>query len=93
MATCTHLDERSTPPERHGCVECLAMGGQWVHLRRCAECGHIGCCDSSPAGTRPPTSATGHPLVQSFEPREEWFYCYADDVMFEIRPTAEPVHP
>src|SRR4051812_21372307 len=49
MADCIHLDrEIDAPPSGTGCVECLAMGGRWVHLRRCAECGHIGCCDSSP---------------------------------------------
>jgi len=36
-------------PSGTGCVECLALGGWWFHLRRCAECGHIGCCDSSPS--------------------------------------------
>ncbi len=37
------------PPSGLGCVECLAAGGWWLHLRRCAQCGHVGCCDSSPA--------------------------------------------
>jgi Zn-finger in ubiquitin-hydrolases and other protein len=36
-------------PSGTGCAECLALGGWWFHLRRCAECGHIGCCDSSPS--------------------------------------------
>ena len=39
----------SVPPSGTGCVECDAAGGWWVHLRRCAQCGHIGCCDSSPS--------------------------------------------
>ena len=73
MATCTHLDQGiDAPPSGTGCVECLAMGGQWVHLRRCAECGHIGCCDSSP--NRHATAhfhATDHPLIQSFVPGED----------------------
>ena len=30
-------------PSGTGCVECLATGSWWLHLRRCAECGHIGC--------------------------------------------------
>ena len=34
-------------PSGAGCVECLKSGGWWLHLRRCAECGHIGCCDNS----------------------------------------------
>jgi hypothetical protein len=96
MTTCSHLDrDLDAAPSGTGCVECLATGGQWLHLRRCVECGHIGCCDSSP--NRHATAhfaGVGHPLVQSFEPGEEWFWCYADDVAFEIpgRPVS-PAHP
>ena len=62
-------------PSGEGCVECLATGGWWLHLRRCAECGHIGCCDNSPSqhSTHHHT-ATGHPIITSFEPGEDWFY-------------------
>jgi uncharacterized UBP type Zn finger protein len=96
MATCQHLDPAvDVAPVATGCVECLATGGRWVHLRRCIECGHIGCCDNSPG-----RHATGHyrseqhPVIQSFEPGEEWFYCYIDDVAFELadRPPS-PAHP
>src|SRR5207249_10874412 len=45
----TTLFRSLIPPSGTGCVECLAEGGWWFHLRRCAECGHIGCCDSSPS--------------------------------------------
>ena len=86
MATCAHLETAPNPaPSGTGCVECLASGGRWVHLRRCVECGHVGCCDSSPG--RHATAhfrETGHPLVQSFEPGEEWFWCYVDQVAFEL---------
>jgi hypothetical protein len=65
------------PPSSTGCVECLASGGWWLHLRRCAECGHIGCCDSSPSQhATTHFDATGHPIVASFEPGETWFYDY-----------------
>lgn len=65
----------NVPPTGNGCVECLASGGWWFHLRRCAECGHVGCCDSSPSqhATRH-FHATGHPIIASFEPGETWFY-------------------
>ena len=90
-ATCTHLDTlRDVPPSDDGCHECLRAGGQWVHLRMCQECGHVGCCDSSP--NRHATAhyhAGGHPVIRSFEPGEDWFYCYPDDLAFEI-PTARP---
>ena len=86
MATCTHLDTvRDVTPSDDGCHECLQSGGRWVHLRTCQECGHVGCCDSSP--NRHATAhfhTETHPLVRSFEPGEEWFYCYLDDVAFEV---------
>ena len=72
------------PPSGTGCAECLAVDGWWVHLRRCAACGHVGCCDSSPAQhATAHFRATGHPLVQSFEPGEDWFYDYRDGSMSE----------
>lgn len=82
---CTHLETiAEAPPSGDGCLECLQMGARWVHLRRCAECGHVGCCDSSP--NRHATAhfqATTHPLIQSYEPGEDWYYCYVDVVTFE----------
>jgi hypothetical protein len=64
-------------PSGTGCVECLALGGWWFHLRRCAECGHIGCCDGSPnQHASKHNAATGHPIITSFEPGERWFYDY-----------------
>jgi len=64
-------------PSGTGCVECLARGGWWLHLRRCAECGHIGCCDASPdRHASRHHAATGHPIITSFEPGEQWFYDY-----------------
>jgi uncharacterized UBP type Zn finger protein len=94
--TCTHLATiEDVAPSGDGCVECLQMGGRWVHLRRCAECGHVGCCDSSP--NRHATAhfrATTHPLIQSYEPHEDWYYCYVDDVMFEVEgDVTSPSHP
>jgi uncharacterized UBP type Zn finger protein len=65
-----------------GCVDCLAIGGRWVHLRVCLTCGHVGCCDSSP--NRHATAhnrATRHPIITSGEVGETWAYCYADDLM------------
>ena len=93
---CTHMDTiEDVAPSGDGCVECLAMGARRVHLRRCTECGHVGCCDSSP--TRHATAhyhGTTHPLVQSYEPGEEWYWCYADEVGFEIAGAPpSPSHP
>jgi hypothetical protein len=85
-AVCTHLDTiTDAPPIADGCVECLAIGAWWVHLRRCTTCGHIGCCDSSPnKHATKHALATSHPVIQSFEPGEDWYYCYPDDLLFEI---------
>ncbi|OOC55094.1 MULTISPECIES: UBP-type zinc finger domain-containing protein [Nocardiopsis] len=67
--------DTTVPPSGPGCQECLAEGGWWVHLRRCAACGHVGCCDTSPQqhATRH-YEDTGHPLIRSFEPGEAWFF-------------------
>lgn len=65
----------------------MQSGDRWVHLRLCLECGHVGCCDSSP--NRHATKhhhATDHPLIQSFEPGEDWIYCYVDDVAMRSSP-------
>lgn len=71
-------------PSGTGCVECSAPGGWWLHLRRCAECGHIGCCDSSPSQhASKHYAATGHPIIASFEPGEHWFYDYRTEKFFE----------
>jgi hypothetical protein len=68
------------PPSGTGCVECLAQGGWWFHLRRCASCGHVGCCDSSPAQhATGHWRATGHRVITSFEPGEDWSWDYATE--------------
>jgi hypothetical protein len=88
MAVCTHLDAvelLDVPANVAGCEECLAGGGRWLHLRMCQTCGHIGCCDNSPG--RHATAhhaATGHPIVRSAEPGEDWSWCYEDGVMFRL---------
>ncbi|WP_344344620.1 UBP-type zinc finger domain-containing protein [Agrococcus versicolor] len=65
--------DATMPPSGTGCAECEQSGGWWVHLRRCAACGHVGCCDSSPSQhATAHWSATGHPVMQSFEPGEDW---------------------
>jgi len=91
MAACTHLDsiERLELPDPvAGCEECLAAGTHWVHLRMCQTCGHIGCCDNSPG--RHATAhheASGHPIIRSAEPGEDWSWCYVDELMFRLRPS------
>jgi hypothetical protein len=98
--TCAHVGELASldppAPGSEGCADCLAEGHHdWVHLRLCEECGHVGCCDSSPR--RHATAhfqSSGHPLIRSFEPDEDWWWCYLDEIAFEL-PEAppSPSHP
>jgi hypothetical protein len=68
------------PASGDGCVECLQASGWWFHLRRCAACGHVGCCDSSPnQHARMHWKDTGHRYIQSFEPGEDWFWNFETD--------------
>jgi hypothetical protein len=81
------------PPSGPGCVECLATGGWWFHLRRCARCGHVGCCDSSPSQHASGHAAdAGHPVVQSYEPGEDWFWDYVVQDYADGPPLAPPRH-
>ncbi|MGH3587397.1 MAG: UBP-type zinc finger domain-containing protein [Pseudonocardia sp.] len=80
-------------PSGTGCSDCDAGGGWWVHLRRCAQCGHIGCCDSSPAQHATAHHlATGHPIVRSFEPGESWFWDYRSNAITEGPDLPDPQH-
>jgi hypothetical protein len=83
----------SVPPSGDGCVECLESGGWWFHLRRCARCGHIGCCDQSPSQhASAHAAANGHTVIRTFEPDEDWFYDYAADDYAEGPELAAPQH-
>jgi CPA1 family monovalent cation:H+ antiporter len=94
MTNCTHaatvdLDVHADPPPAadgsRACGDCLSEGTRWVHLRLCTSCGHVGCCDSSPR--RHATAhfrGTSHPVVQSFEPGEDWLWCYADETAVQL---------
>ena len=85
MAECQHMRSVPVPePEARtqGCEECLAIGQEWVHLRKCLDCGHVGCCDSSIGQHATKHFAdTGHPVMRSFEPGQNWRYCYVDEEM------------
>ena len=89
MTRCTHLGHvhvTDLPEAVDGCEECLAVGGEWLHLRICLECGHVGCCDDSPG---PHASAharsSGHPIIRSLEPGEDWCWCFEDELAMLIR--------
>ena len=85
--------DASAPPSGTGCADCEAAlpAGWWVHLRRCATCGHVGCCDTSPAQhATTHAGATGHRVVQSFEPGEDWFWDYGGESRVEGPALAPP---
>jgi len=82
---CSHMGEiREVKPSADGCEDCLREGSRWVHLRMCLECGHVGCCDSSPGkhATKHFQTST-HPIMRSVEPGENWAWCYVDEVMLD----------
>lgn len=82
-AGCTHSGSiKLVRPSGPGCQECLETGGSWVHLRICMECGHVGCCDSSPGKhATAHFHASGHPVIRSIEPGESWGWCYQEEVV------------
>ncbi|RZS90079.1 ubiquitin-hydrolase Zn-finger-containing protein [Motilibacter rhizosphaerae] len=82
--TCEHVAGLTPvePSTTEGCEDCLREGTSWVHLRLCLSCGHVGCCDSSPQ--RHATKhfqAVGHPVMRSFEPGEDWRWCFVDEAV------------
>jgi hypothetical protein len=84
-AACTHtgsIQLTHLPAEIPGCEDCLRTGDRWLHLRMCMTCGHIGCCDSSPnRHARAHAEASGHPIIRSAEPGEDWSFCFLDDIV------------
>lgn len=84
MAECTHLDQiqiTELPESVDGCEECLKVGDLWLHLRICLVCGKVGCCDDSPNKHASVHAAdSGHPLIRSLQPGEEWSWCYVDRI-------------
>jgi CPA1 family monovalent cation:H+ antiporter len=85
MASCAHLEAAPLTPLPADfepfCWDCAVTGEQWLHLRRCLQCDHLACCDSSP-GKHASAHAhrTGHPVITSAEPGESWRWCFADEV-------------
>ena len=84
-ASCTHTDQvRPQSYSRRECPECVARGDSWVHLRICMICGHVGCCDNSKnKHATAHFKKSGHPIIKSIEPNEDWAWCYLDDGYLE----------
>jgi uncharacterized UBP type Zn finger protein len=86
MELCEHIDHvKDQHPAKRVCEDCIKTGDKWVHLRVCLTCGHVGCCDSSKnKHATKHYHATSHPIVRSFEPGEDWGWCYVDEVEFDL---------
>ncbi len=83
IGPCAHLAEAPTEVEPDGdgrCLDCVREDTTPVHLRICLSCGNVGCCDSS-VGRHADRHfhATRHPVMRSFEPGEDWRWCYKDE--------------
>ena len=83
--SCEHIREiKPVAPSAEGCEDCLRTGDTWVHLRLCLTCGHVGCCDSSQnKHATKHFHTTHHPIIKSFEPGEQWGWCYVDEMFFD----------
>jgi hypothetical protein len=86
MTRCSHQSTiRSVTPRTLGCEECLKIGQEWVHLRLCRECGHVGCCDQSPGKhATGHFRTTGHPIMEGYDPPEGWGWCYVDEIIVDL---------
>ena len=86
MTICEHVKQaKDLQPNKHECEDCVRMGDQWVHLRICLTCGHVGCCDSSKnTHATKHAHATKHEVIRSIERGEQWGWCYADEIMYDL---------
>ena len=94
--TCAHLDQidAAAQPSSEGCEDCLRIDGRWLHLRMCRSCGHVGCCDSSPnKHATAPHAAVGHPVISSYEPGEDWWWCFDEQLGFTVPDAPAFSHP
>jgi hypothetical protein len=90
--TCGHLSGiRTVTPSALGCEECLETGAEWLHLRICRTCGHVGCCDQSPGKhATKHFHTTRHPIIEGYDPPEGWGWCYVDEVDFDLSDRMTP---
>ena len=84
---CTHLAQiQEVTPSGDGCEECIRLGDEWVHLRLCMTCGRVGCCDDSKnRHASKHARRDKHPIIRSFEPGEDWGWCFVDEIDLDAR--------
>lgn len=90
---CEHLRTLPNGPKPEGgCTQCIEQGDTWVHLRFCVTCGEVGCCnDSKNKHATRHAAATGHPVLRSKEPGENWAWCCVHEMLVML-PSNEPDH-
>jgi hypothetical protein len=44
----------------------------------CADCGHVGCCESQAGDARAHAHSSGHPVIHSMPVGRGFTWCYAD---------------
>ena len=90
---CPHVEQiRPVLPDAYVCSDCLRVRSTWVHLRACMDCGHVACCDSSPnRHAQAHFHETGHPIMRSVEPGENWGWCFLDKTL--LTPVDDPRTP
>ena len=95
MSNCSHMSSvHQITPSAKGCQECLEIGSDWVHLRLCRECGHVGCCDDTLH--RHATAhfhASRHPIIEGYDPPEGWGWCFVDEVMVDLPDQTAQIGP
>ena len=74
-STCNHRPAELATPNGNACEEC---GSTW-NLRMCAECGHVGCCDSQAGDARRHYDDTGHEVMVAMPVDRGFTWCYTDD--------------
>ena len=83
-----------SPPAATAARTASASAADGCHLRVCMSCGHVGCCDNSPhRHATAHFTAARHPIIQSYEPGEDWWFCYLDDIAFLVDDAPSFEHP
>ena len=71
---CAHAPDRVAQPSGDRCEEC----GSGFNLRMCAQCGHVGCCESQAGHNTAHARAAGHPVIYSLPLGSGWAWCYEE---------------
>ena len=71
---CAHEPEAIATPSGDRCEEC----GSTFNLRLCAQCGHVGCCESQAGDARAHALTQDHPVILQMPAGRGFTWCYAE---------------